>query len=123
MSRGPGRIERAIEALFRERGRAYRTSEIAHLVYGEVSKSRRVAVLRAAKRVAERARWDWTCVPLWQGFEYVFYDPRDRRSRKAAGVRDTDAAIVVATQDGDEERAASLRARRYDELMNRPTRV
>jgi hypothetical protein len=55
MSRGPGRIERAIEALFASQpGRTFSTEELVEAAYRGVNrteKKHRVAVLRAAKRL------------------------------------------------------------------------
>ena len=60
MTRGPGRIERAIEAVLRDADRSYSIDELAQIAYGtaEVEKKHRVAVLRALRGVGRR-------VPLW----------------------------------------------------------
>ncbi len=72
MSRGPGRIERAIEALFvAEPGRTFSTDELVEAVYrgvNRIEKKHRVVVLRAANKVAERMHWaKWQCERLGQG--------------------------------------------------------
>ena len=57
MSRGPGRVQSAINELFtRHPDRSYTIEELCELVYGEtwIEKRHRVAVLRAAKSVAKR---------------------------------------------------------------------
>jgi hypothetical protein len=66
MSRGPGRIERAIEELFAgSPGTAFSTDEIVAVVYrgvNRIEKKHRVATLRAAHRVAKRRHWEkWQC--------------------------------------------------------------
>jgi len=63
MSRGPGHVERTIEALFTENPTAtFSTSELIAAVYGRVKwveKKHRVAVLRAATKVAKRlGNWE-----------------------------------------------------------------
>jgi hypothetical protein len=67
MSRGPGRIERAVEALFTSQPHmTYSTDELVEAVYrgvNRVEKKHRVAVLRAADNVAKRLGcWEkWKC--------------------------------------------------------------
>jgi hypothetical protein len=61
MSRGPGRIERAVELALRDADRSYTVEELAQLAYpgiAEVEKKHRVVVLRALNNVANKA-------PLW----------------------------------------------------------
>ena len=58
MSRGPGWVERRLQALFTgTRKPAFTTTELCQQVYGvkHVHKKHRVSVLRAVKRVAERS--------------------------------------------------------------------
>ena len=58
MSRGPGKVERAIEALFaKEPDNAFTTNELSARVYSgvdSIEKKHRVAVVRAAKAIAKR---------------------------------------------------------------------
>ena len=71
MSRGPGRIEREIEALFTSHPhRSFSTDELVEAVYrgvNRVEKKHRVAVLRAADNVAKRLGcWEkWKCERTW----------------------------------------------------------
>ena len=61
MSKGPGKIERIIEAAFKHLSdQAFSVEELAALAYPEihiVEKRHRVAVLRAADKVAARLGW------------------------------------------------------------------
>jgi hypothetical protein len=84
MSRGPGKIERAIEALFRERSDdAFTVEDIADRIYvgiNRTEKRHRVSVLRAAKKVCDRMT-DWTWyVGENRGNTLVFLNPCDVRS-------------------------------------------
>src|SRR6185312_1628273 len=58
MSRGPGRVERAIKAAFdAEPTRVFTTEYLCTLVYGgaiKIEKKHRVSLIRAAKRVLQR---------------------------------------------------------------------
>ena len=62
MSHGPGRVERAVERIFTEfPDKTFSTDELATLVYPaltKVEKKHRVAVLRAADKVAARLHWE-----------------------------------------------------------------
>ena len=65
MSRGPGRIEREIQALFTSQAhRTFSTDELVEAVYrgvNRIEKKHRVAVLRAADNVAKRlGHWEKT---------------------------------------------------------------
>ena len=60
MSKGPGRIERAIEAIFAaEPDNAFTTDDLCDRAYpGErIERKHRVAVLRAAAKVCARTGW------------------------------------------------------------------
>jgi hypothetical protein len=61
MSRGPGKIERAIEAAFlKEPSRTFSTQELIPIAYPgrkAVEKKHRVAVLRAANKIARLLWW------------------------------------------------------------------
>ena len=72
MSRGPGRIEKAIERLFVEQpDRTFSTDDLAKAAYpalDHVEKRHRVAILRAADKVAQRLHWEkWQCERLGWG--------------------------------------------------------
>ena len=57
MSRGPGRIERAIEAIFdAEPENALTTEDLCIRIYGACKRSHRVSVTRAASNVLTRRR-------------------------------------------------------------------
>jgi hypothetical protein len=64
MSRGPGRVERAIEAVFKKHPQqSFTTDELCVRVYRlrqvrEIRKTHRVAVLRAARKVCPRLWWE-----------------------------------------------------------------
>jgi hypothetical protein len=62
MSRGPGRIERLIEAEFKANSSGtFTVDELASLAYAgaPVAKKHRVSVIRAARKAALRAHWTW----------------------------------------------------------------
>ncbi len=80
MSRGPGKIERAIEAVFAaEPDDAFTTADLCDRVYpslNRVEKKHRVAVIRAAKKVFGRTGWDCYRTEALGG-TLVFYNPFD----------------------------------------------
>lgn len=86
MSRGPGRIERAIEAAFRaEPSRAFTVEALALVVFrgiNRIEKKHRVAVLRAAHSVAERSGWR-----VMREGGLSFYNPVELRSYAQAMLR------------------------------------
>jgi hypothetical protein len=66
MSRGRGRIEQVVEALFTSKpSETFSTDELVEAVYrgvNRIEKKHRVAVLRAADKVANRLHWQrWQC--------------------------------------------------------------
>ena len=80
MSRGPGKIERAIEAVFAvEPDDAFATVDLCDRVYpgvNRVEKKHRVAVIRAALNVCGRT--GWVCYRTEAlGGTLVFYNPFD----------------------------------------------
>lgn len=83
MSRGPGKVERAIEAAFASRpDDIWPLGELAEAVYrgiNRVEKKHRVAVGRAARNVCARKRWTWV-IPLRMGAENVYYNLASLRS-------------------------------------------
>jgi len=84
MSRGPGRVQRAIKAAFQaEPNNAFTTEELCRRVYGlrfsyesSVAKKQRVAVLRAAKNILGLAYFP----TLNLGGRLVFYNPLNLKS-------------------------------------------
>ncbi len=80
MSRGPGKIERAIEAVFAaEPDDAFTSADLCDRVYpglNKVEKKHRVAVIRAAKNVCGRAGWVCDRTEALGG-TLVFYNPFD----------------------------------------------
>ena len=78
MSKGPGRVERAIEALFKSKPNdAFATWELCWRVYPNIARLERthkVAVTRAAKKVCARLS-DWQSTRTWyRGGELVFFN-------------------------------------------------
>jgi hypothetical protein len=74
MSKGPGRIQRAIKALFEaEPDNAFTTTELCERVYGvkDTGKRHRIAVIRAAKTIPGLDHWAGENL----GKQLVFYDP------------------------------------------------
>jgi hypothetical protein len=110
MSRGPGHVERAIAAAFKEAppGTTFSVAELAALAYPDevrpvvrrvqrrwyhrdvpslsVTRAHRVAVKRAAFKVAPPLWWDWRHQSAREG-EIIFYDRCDALSIAMAGVR------------------------------------
>ena len=83
MSRGPGKIERAIELLFQDHpDRIFTVDDLAAAAYPGINrpeKRHRVAVLRAGRNVASRL-W-WACSRREaKGGEAVFYNVLNVRS-------------------------------------------
>jgi hypothetical protein len=87
MSRGPGRIERAIEAAFTDApSRAFPVEDLVSVAFpgvNRVEKKHRVAALRAGHNVAKRLGWR-----TMRGGEYcaslTFYNPVNLRSTAEA---------------------------------------
>jgi hypothetical protein len=70
MSRGPGHVERAVEAALHDADRSFTVEELAQFAYGivAVEKKHRVAVLRTLGKVEKRLPlwfW-WTHLPPWR---------------------------------------------------------
>ncbi len=80
MSRGPGKIERAIEAVFAtEPDDAFTTADLCDRVYpglSRVENKHRVALIRAAKKVCDRTGWVCDRTEALGG-TLVFYNPFD----------------------------------------------
>lgn len=116
MSRGPGRIERAILAAFAaEPDAAFTTEELAGRAYPgapAIGKAERVAVLRAAGKASARAPWLRSLRAEALGGQRVFFDCTRVASYAMARLK---ASGSWASRDGrgDGERApeAALRAR------------
>jgi hypothetical protein len=78
MSRGPGRIERAIKAAFdAEPTRVFTTEHLCSHVYAgvtEIEKKHRVSLIRAAKRVIQREHnWRMTRTHM-PGAPFLFFN-------------------------------------------------
>ena len=101
MSRGPGKIERAIEAVFAaEPDDAFTTADLCDRVYpglNMVEKKHRVAVIRAAKKVFGRTGWDCYRTEALGG-TLVFYNPFDVMSN-AIGRTKADMLINYRNND------------------------
>jgi hypothetical protein len=96
MSKGPGRVEREIEAAFRAKpDGTYTVSELCRYVYdvGAVTKVHRIAVHRALRNVLARNP-DWSSGRTTRrnhpfgpgGNERMYYNRRSRASMKEARV-------------------------------------
>src|SRR6185312_3972520 len=83
MSRGAGRIQRAIEGAFRQNPSAsYSVEELVAIAYpgvNQVEKKHRVAVLRAAAAAAEACGW-WYGKADRPGHPMIYGNPLDVRS-------------------------------------------
>lgn len=90
MSRGPGRIQRAIEDAFRQNPSAtYAVDDLATLAYpgvNRIEKKHRVAVLRAGAMAAEACGW-WYGQAERPGHPVVYCNPLDVRSYAAWNMR------------------------------------
>jgi hypothetical protein len=97
MSKGPGRIERAIEAAFTaEPHRAFTVEGLVLIAFpgvNRIEKKHRVAVLRAAHNVAKRLNWR-TQRGGENGDGLTFYNPVDIRSYAEARVRSIEASSL-----------------------------
>src|ERR1700677_2578337 len=98
MSRGPGRIERAIEATFtRFPAKTFSTAELATIVYPGVNrldKKHRVSILRAAGKVAKRIGWGYR--NTWaHGGEVVYYNLLNLRSYAMGQLRITHSSWTI----------------------------
>jgi hypothetical protein len=84
VSRGPGRIERAIRALFDgDPDWAFTTDDMAAYCYGlnppQVERKHRVAVVRAATKVLSRDT-NWRCVWATSQGRLIYYNAASARS-------------------------------------------
>ena len=107
MSKGPGRVERAIEALFKSKPNdAFATWELCWRVYPSIDRLERthkVAVTRAAKKVCARLP-DWQSMKTWyRGRELVFFNHASVKSYGLARMK-CDSKYL-----SDEQIRASLR--------------
>jgi hypothetical protein len=110
MSKGPGRIERAIEALFKAKPNdAFSTVELCDHVYAginRVERKHRVAVTRAANKVCARMP-DWGTYQSWRrGAELIFHNRASimsyalARKKADAWEWDTDKSIRADLEPG-----------------------
>lgn len=90
MSRGPGKIERALLALFAANpSAAFTVEELAEVIYrgiNRIEKKHRVAIIRAARKAASSAGWrTWTSES--PGSRLVYLNPLDFRSYATGWLR------------------------------------
>lgn len=91
MSRGPGKIERAIDAIFRDRpDNAYSVEDLIDSIYSGVNrieKKHRVSIIRAAKSVcAKSPDWTWYISEI-RGGPLVFFHYYNAHSYTAARLK------------------------------------
>ncbi len=89
MSRGPGRVERAIKAAFEaEPTRVFTTEYLCNHVYAgtpKIEKKHRVSLIRAAKRVLQRERnWRMTRTHM-PGAPFLFFNEANSEHIDVAG--------------------------------------
>jgi hypothetical protein len=109
MSRGPGKIERAVEAIFRDfPDNAYTVEDMIDRVYSginRIEKKHRVSILRAAKRICVRSdEWTWL-ISGGLGGTLVFFSPYNVMSYAAARIK--------GEEIGNDYRSHDQRRRRY----------
>lgn len=108
MSRGPGKIERAITEIFQSNGGwSFTTEDLIDLVYPGVppQKKHRVSLIRAAKRVVKRlGSWSWF-VSGGVGGTLVFFNLYDVASYGSARIK--------ADHFGNYYRSKDPQAKRY----------
>jgi len=90
MSKGPGRIERAIRVAFTENGsRSYSVMELAAIAYpgvNRIEKKHRVSVIRAANNAANALGW-WYWQAEAPGHPLYYCNPLDVRSYALCRIR------------------------------------
>ncbi|MDH4990846.1 hypothetical protein QEZ48_08380 [Aquamicrobium lusatiense] len=101
MSRGPGKIERAVEALLNANPRrTFTGEEMALACYpglNRVEKKHKVSVLRAANKVADRLRW--ASDRVWNSnSSIIFFNPLDLRSFAVGKTRAHEAGETIITK-------------------------
>jgi hypothetical protein len=109
MSKGPGRVEREIEALFKSKPNdAFATWELCWRVYPNIStlaRKHKVAVTRATKKICARLP-DWQSMRTWyRGGELVFFNHASVKSyglarRKSESRHLSDAQIRASLRRG-----------------------
>jgi hypothetical protein len=108
MSRGPGKIQRAIEAAFRaEPDNAFLLSEMCERVYpgvNRIEKKHRVAVARAVRAIPQLGCWHRETL----GRELVIFDPCDVMSRGMATLK---ADRLSGYEQNNDPRKAEVRKR------------
>ena len=83
MSRGPGRVQRAIAQCFRDNpDRAFTTADLVAVCFPDEERESKheVSVLRAVRDVLERSRDDWH-MTRYSGGTWVFYNAASLPSR------------------------------------------
>ena len=124
MSKGPGRIERAVaEAFAANANGILSVDELVSIAYqgiNRVEKKHRVATIRAADKVAARTGWAWWRAEM-PGHPLVYYNPYDVRSYTIGNVvrhgdvrtwqgavwQTINAWFEAALSDPDDERLGS----------------
>lgn len=91
MSRGPGRVEQAVEATFaRFPDQTFSTAELAPIVYpgvNQLEKKHRVSIVRAADKVAKRIGWSSRRVRAGADGVVLYYNLMNARSYRLGMLR------------------------------------
>lgn len=105
MSRGPGRVERAIEAAFRENpATTFSAAELCLIAYPGINrpeKRHRVSVIRAADKVASRLHWRYRHAER-PGGENVYFNLLNVRSYAFGKLRCALAPNYIRLSDLEE---------------------
>lgn len=89
MSRGAGRVEKAILQAFGESGKSYTVEDLFFLAYPDAStmeRKHRIAIKRACANVCDRTGWK-TWRKDSRGGGYIYYDPCDVISYASARIK------------------------------------
>ena len=115
MSRGPGRIERAIEEIFdAEPENAFTTEDLCRRIFGASERSHRVSVTRAATNVLMRCRaWKFRGACRRR----IYYRPHNLMSYGMAQVKADPWYDYPHDATEEELRASLLRGGRNQFLM------
>lgn len=102
MSRGPGKIEKAVEAAFRENpDHAYTVEDLAdHVFFGinRIEKKHRVSLIRATKKVCSRLDWSWF-ISGGKGGTLVFFNPYSVMSYGMGSIKAADISNHYRSKD------------------------
>lgn len=110
MSKGPGQIQRALEALFiAHPDTAFTVEDLATASFpgiNQIEKKHRVSVLRAAAKACGRNGWSYVNAEALGGMA-IFFNQRSTKSYVLAKARarfpDRDAATLSGWLEGEEE--------------------